>query len=147
MTLFLKDDCYLFDHVGILQRGLFVTHKATPHISSAFLRSCGQLLLLSRFTVLWLSIKLMWRIWKPCFTCMFGVCKKTLYYITDSEIFLGLRICICLGECGKSLIWSTFFAGTSLVVTVIRSFGNNHSHLGPWCWTQTGLKGKARENP
>jgi hypothetical protein len=33
--------------------------------------------------------------------------------------------------------------GTSLVVTVIRSFGNNHSHLGPWCWTQTGLKGKA----
>ncbi|KAL0697010.1 hypothetical protein Bca4012_064190 [Brassica carinata] len=33
--------------------------------------------------------------------------------------------------------------GTSLVVTVIRSFGNNHSHLGPWCWTQTGMKGKA----
>ncbi|KAG2303861.1 hypothetical protein Bca52824_032512 [Brassica carinata] len=27
--------------------------------------------------------------------------------------------------------------GTYLVVTVIRSFGNNHSHLGPWCWTQT----------
>ncbi|CAN8302844.1 unnamed protein product [Cochlearia groenlandica] len=33
--------------------------------------------------------------------------------------------------------------GTSLVVTVIRSFGNNHSHLGSWCWTQTGLKGQA----
>lgn len=35
-------------------------------------------------------------------------------------------------------------SGTSLFVTVIRSFGNNHSHLGMWCWTQTGLKGKAR---
>lgn len=27
--------------------------------------------------------------------------------------------------------------GTSLVVTVIRSFGNNPAHLGTWCWTQT----------
>ncbi|KAG2299902.1 hypothetical protein Bca52824_036374 [Brassica carinata] len=29
-------------------------------------------------------------------------------------------------------VWGTF-----LVVTVIRSFCNNHLHLGPWCWTQT----------
>ncbi|KAG2332655.1 hypothetical protein Bca52824_003835 [Brassica carinata] len=35
-------------------------------------------------------------------------------------------------------VWGTF-----LVVTVIRSFCNNHLHLGPWCWTQTGMKGKA----
>lgn len=34
-------------------------------------------------------------------------------------------------------------AGTSLVVTVIRSIGNNHAHFGAWCWTQTGSTGKA----
>ncbi|KAH9766590.1 G-protein coupled receptor 1 [Citrus sinensis] len=33
--------------------------------------------------------------------------------------------------------------GTSLVVTVVRSFGNDHRHLGVWCWTQTGRTGKA----
>ena len=35
-----------------------------------------------------------------------------------------------------------FFTGTSLVVTVVRSIGNNHSHLGTWCWAQTGFTGK-----
>lgn len=34
--------------------------------------------------------------------------------------------------------------GTSLVMTVIRSFGNNHAHLGTWCWTQTST-GKASD--
>ncbi|KAB2627777.1 G-protein coupled receptor 1-like [Pyrus ussuriensis x Pyrus communis] len=33
--------------------------------------------------------------------------------------------------------------GTSLVVTVVRSIGNNHSHLGTWCWSQSGRSGKA----
>ncbi|QCD99270.1 G protein-coupled receptor [Vigna unguiculata] len=34
--------------------------------------------------------------------------------------------------------------GTSLVMTVMRSIGNNdHRHLGAWCWTQTGRTGKA----
>ncbi|CAN6682479.1 unnamed protein product [Malus baccata var. baccata] len=33
--------------------------------------------------------------------------------------------------------------GTSLVVTVVRSIGNNHSHLGTWCWSQSGRTGKA----
>ncbi|KAL6212217.1 hypothetical protein ACLB2K_017438 [Fragaria x ananassa] len=33
--------------------------------------------------------------------------------------------------------------GTSLVVTVVRSIGNNHSHIGTWCWAQTGFTGKA----
>lgn len=33
--------------------------------------------------------------------------------------------------------------GTSLVMTVIRSFGNNHGHLGTSCYTQTGRTGKA----
>ncbi|KAK7261012.1 hypothetical protein RIF29_27315 [Crotalaria pallida] len=33
--------------------------------------------------------------------------------------------------------------GTSLVMTVIRSFGNDHRHFGAWCWSQTGLTGKA----
>ncbi|XP_021640231.1 G-protein coupled receptor 1 isoform X3 [Hevea brasiliensis] len=28
--------------------------------------------------------------------------------------------------------------GTSLVMTVIRSIGNNHGHLGAWCWTEIG---------
>ncbi|XP_068329741.1 G-protein coupled receptor 1-like isoform X2 [Pyrus communis] len=29
------------------------------------------------------------------------------------------------------------------VVTVVRSIGNNHSHLGTWCWSQSGRAGKA----
>ncbi|KAI4337200.1 hypothetical protein L6164_015645 [Bauhinia variegata] len=33
--------------------------------------------------------------------------------------------------------------GTSLVMTVIRSFGNDHKHFGAWCWTQTGRTVKA----
>ncbi|XP_022760800.1 G-protein coupled receptor 1-like isoform X6 [Durio zibethinus] len=33
--------------------------------------------------------------------------------------------------------------GTSLVMTVIRSIGNDHTHLGAWCWAQTGRTGKA----
>ncbi|KAL5127391.1 G-protein coupled receptor 1 [Glycine soja] len=33
--------------------------------------------------------------------------------------------------------------GTSLVMTVMRSFGNDHKHFGAWCWTQTGRTGKA----
>ncbi|OVA08340.1 GPCR protein [Macleaya cordata] len=36
--------------------------------------------------------------------------------------------------------------GTSLVMTVIRSIGNDPGHLGVWCWTQTGFAGKARES-
>ncbi|KAH6790814.1 G-protein-coupled receptor 1 [Perilla frutescens var. frutescens] len=36
--------------------------------------------------------------------------------------------------------------GTSVVMTVIRSIGNNHhghiSRVGAWCWGQTGLTGK-----
>ena len=38
---------------------------------------------------------------------------------------------------------SLLCTGTSLVMTVIRSFGNDHGHLGAWCWTQTGRTGKA----
>lgn len=33
--------------------------------------------------------------------------------------------------------------GTSLVVTVIRSIGNDPGRLGVWCWTETGRTGKA----
>ncbi|XP_060673413.1 G-protein coupled receptor 1 [Ziziphus jujuba] len=34
--------------------------------------------------------------------------------------------------------------GTSLVMTVLRSIGNNHhGHLTSWCWAQTGRTGKA----
>ncbi|BBG95039.1 G-protein-coupled receptor 1 [Prunus dulcis] len=33
--------------------------------------------------------------------------------------------------------------GTSLVMTVVRSIGNNHSHLGTWCWSQSGRTGKS----
>ncbi|KAL6344534.1 hypothetical protein AAG906_002439 [Vitis piasezkii] len=32
--------------------------------------------------------------------------------------------------------------GTSLVMTVIRSIGNDHGHLGVWCWEQRGQTGK-----
>lgn len=45
------------------------------------------------------------------------------------------------------LTWSlNKFSGTSVVVTVIRSIGNDHGHisrLGAWCWAQTGRTGKA----
>lgn len=37
-------------------------------------------------------------------------------------------------------------AGTSVVMTVIRSIGNDHGHIsriGAWCWAQTGRTGKA----
>lgn len=27
-------------------------------------------------------------------------------------------------------------------MTVVRSIGNNHSHLGTWCWSQSGRTGK-----
>ncbi|KAI4380299.1 hypothetical protein MLD38_006505 [Melastoma candidum] len=33
--------------------------------------------------------------------------------------------------------------GTSLVMTVIRSLGNDHRNFGNWCWSQTGRTGKA----
>lgn len=40
-----------------------------------------------------------------------------------------------------------YVTGTSGVVTVIRSIGNNHhghiSRVGTWCWAQTGLTGQA----
>lgn len=45
-------------------------------------------------------------------------------------------------------IFHLYVWGTSVVVTVMRSIGNNHGHghlgnLGAWCWTQTGRTGKA----
>lgn len=42
-------------------------------------------------------------------------------------------------------IFHLYVWGTSLVMTVIRSIGNEHGHfggLGAWCWTQTGRTGK-----
>lgn len=35
-----------------------------------------------------------------------------------------------------------FNSGTSLVLTVVRSIGNSHGHLGTWCWAQSGRTGK-----
>ncbi|XP_028111822.1 G-protein coupled receptor 1 [Camellia sinensis] len=43
-------------------------------------------------------------------------------------------------------VFHLYVWGTSLVMTVIRSIGNDHGHfgeLGAWCWTQTGRTGKA----
>ncbi|KAL7186984.1 hypothetical protein ACSBR1_037122 [Camellia fascicularis] len=42
-------------------------------------------------------------------------------------------------------VFHLYVWGTSLVMTVIRSIGNDHGHfgeLGAWCWTQTGRTGK-----
>lgn len=40
-----------------------------------------------------------------------------------------------------------YVPGTSVVMTVIRSIGNNHhahiSRVAAWCWAQTGLTGQA----
>ncbi|CAN6539579.1 unnamed protein product [Malus baccata var. baccata] len=41
------------------------------------------------------------------------------------------------------LLLFLLFTGTSLVVTLVCSIGNNHSHLGTWCWSQSGRTGKA----
>ncbi|KAG2664167.1 hypothetical protein I3843_16G065100 [Carya illinoinensis] len=40
-------------------------------------------------------------------------------------------------------VFHLYVWGTSLVTTVVRSFGNDHGHLGASCWTQTGRTGKA----
>ncbi|XP_050216713.1 G-protein coupled receptor 1 [Mercurialis annua] len=40
-------------------------------------------------------------------------------------------------------IFHLYVWGTSLFVTVIRSIGNTHGHLGVWCWTETGRTRKA----
>ncbi|KAM7279141.1 hypothetical protein ACFE04_006275 [Oxalis oulophora] len=40
-------------------------------------------------------------------------------------------------------IFHLYVWGTSLVMTVMRSISNNHSHLGALCYTQTGRTGKA----
>ncbi|XP_061374942.1 G-protein coupled receptor 1-like isoform X2 [Gastrolobium bilobum] len=40
-------------------------------------------------------------------------------------------------------VFHLYVWGTSLVMTVMRSFGNDHRHFGTWCWTQTGRTGKA----
>ncbi|KAM0968041.1 hypothetical protein ACFX13_016772 [Malus domestica] len=60
----------------------------------------------------------MLKIWRQCFICMFGLIRVHLL------LFL-------------------LFTGTSLVVTLVCSIGNNHSHLGTWCWSQSGRTGKA----
>ncbi|KAK9089431.1 hypothetical protein Scep_028513 [Stephania cephalantha] len=39
-------------------------------------------------------------------------------------------------------IFHLYVWGTSLVMTVMHSIGNNHGHLGVWCLTQTGRTGK-----
>ncbi|XP_044487651.1 G-protein coupled receptor 1 isoform X3 [Mangifera indica] len=39
-------------------------------------------------------------------------------------------------------IFHLYVWGASLVMTVIRSFGNDRRHLGVLCWTQTGRTGK-----
>ena len=69
-------------------------------------------------------------------------------------IFLDFIACISFFSCVFQVllaifIWDVGFnlsllcTGTSLVMTVIRSFGNNHGHLGTSCYTQTGRTGKA----
>ncbi|KMZ60468.1 G-protein-coupled receptor 1 [Zostera marina] len=43
-----------------------------------------------------------------------------------------------LGSMFHLYVW-----GTSLVMTVIRSIGNDYGHLGTWCWSETAHTGKA----
>uniref|UniRef100_A0A7C9CXF8 G-protein coupled receptors family 2 profile 2 domain-containing protein n=1 Tax=Opuntia streptacantha TaxID=393608 RepID=A0A7C9CXF8_OPUST len=39
-------------------------------------------------------------------------------------------------------VFHLYVWGTSLVMTIMRSIGNHHSHIRVWCWSQTGLAGK-----
>ncbi|XP_031491697.1 G-protein coupled receptor 1 [Nymphaea colorata] len=39
-------------------------------------------------------------------------------------------------------IFHLYVWGTSLVMTVVQSIGNNYGQLGTWCWTQTGQTSK-----
>ncbi|KAJ8423865.1 hypothetical protein Cgig2_033789 [Carnegiea gigantea] len=40
-------------------------------------------------------------------------------------------------------VFHLYVWGTSLVMTIMRSIGNHHSHIRVWCWSQAGLAGKA----
>lgn len=39
-------------------------------------------------------------------------------------------------------VFHLYVWGTSLVMTIMRSIGNHHSHIRVWCWSQAGLAGK-----
>ena len=63
-----------------------------------------------------------------------------MHFLLLSCVFQVL-LAIFIRDIGFNL--SLLCTGTSLVMTVIRSFGNNHGHLGTSCYTQTGRTGKA----
>ncbi|XWS14307.1 hypothetical protein CRYUN_Cryun36dG0111000 [Craigia yunnanensis] len=47
------------------------------------------------------------------------------------------------GRCRTCFAVSLTWSGTLLVMTAIRSIGNDHTHLGAWCWAQSDRTGKA----
>lgn len=70
---------------GIHPKDSFVMLRAIVLISSVWHLSYGQQQLLLLFTVLLLDIKQMLKIWRPCFTCMYGVrvmwLSRILFYL------------------------------------------------------------------
>ena len=44
---------------------------------------------------------------------------------------------------GTHLTYLSLLTGTSLLMTVLRSVGNDYRHFDTWCWTQTGRTGEA----
>lgn len=128
---------FVGDHVGIRPKDSFVQLRVTALISFVWPLFYGPLPLLLLFIVPLSSTKLMLKIWRPCFTCTFGV---MIIYNNEHNLFLLLSVQHLLPV---DLTFYLLLPGTSLVVTVVRSFGNDHRHLGVWCWTQTGRTGKA----
>lgn len=59
-------------------------------------------------------------------------------YLDFSQSWLLWWACI-----GAHMSVCFLVSGTSLVMTVIRSIGNDHRDLTGWCWSQTGRTGKA----
>ncbi|XP_076956195.1 G-protein coupled receptor 1-like [Bidens hawaiensis] len=74
-------------------------------------------------------------------TIAFTLHRTVVKHKTDVEDFEF----VCLG------LTSVFLSGTSVVMTVLRSIGNEHGHVGnigrvaAWCWTETGRTGKLHE--
>ncbi|PPS12454.1 hypothetical protein GOBAR_AA08187 [Gossypium barbadense] len=69
------------DFTGTRQKVSFVMLRATPRISSVSLPSSGQQLLLLLFIELLLDTKLMLKIWRLSFTCMFGAVHFITFYV------------------------------------------------------------------
>lgn len=72
----------------------------------------------------------------------------TVFVFNTMHDLLSILFHLILVSCYSSeeLIFLNKYAGTSLVMTVMRSISNDHGHIarvGAWCWTESGRTAKA----